>query len=644
MVPSIVALPAQIPGALALAGRALPRIARVAQTQIGRLADAAGIYGGVYGVGSTEPEGTTSGDGTQVPASTGSALAQRAGGGVIGLMTGEVAGGALAKAGQLAGRGYDAVRRAVFDNASPRRAAEAALNRELQASGTSPQELLDAVLPGHKNLSREQQVRVFEIFGEEMQRAPRGAITRTTNRVSQEMGTTVSTARDQLKSMRGRFDTERGGSPLTLAELPSVANAPRVSQMRGNVSDEEMLAFSETPARQLLDTIANSGGRAASRVNTVLAARQMGTRGRLQTALADAVGGDDFQTMAQQLDDQLSQQGTAAYRAAFAAERPVAPLLDQAMARVTNRIGQRSGVVRDALLRAREEFYRELSIPGQPPARQVVDSLQQAMDARGVLNDMIGEATRAGNNQIARALTQMHREVTAALRHTNPEWWRANQIWGDARSGQQAMRLGEEFATRAGPALRRSLTAFDRMPPAMQERFRVAHMQRLHDALANATDSVDLARLFRNQAVRDAVRHVHGDDVANRLIRRIRDETIATSTNRMGGNSRTALRLESRDRLNEGTDVAGAAQMLSQGGIRSALLDRASRFLADRRNVPLADMALTPVSRPEQIIPLLNRLSRAPASRPQPVAPHWASRGARTGSAVNALGIDWSRR
>lgn len=635
----------QIAGSLPTAivpGLGAARVAAAARAGSGVIREGAKLgakYGALYGAGSADPVGDE-----EQPASLLSAAGQRVAGAGIGAATGAVAGGVLAKGSQYLGKGYDPVRRAVYENASPRRAAETAFNRELQAGETSAAELSASILPGHKSLSTEQRVRAYEMLAEEMKSRPIGAKTRVAARMAQEFGGTAKTNADRLAAMSKRYDAQLGGSPLTLSELPSVTRANAALKKGGDVTDEMLTSFDETPTRALVDTIANSGGKAAARVQTSLANRQMGTRGRMQTALADAVGGREFGALAQGLDDQLSQQGSAAYKAAFAAERPVAPLLEQVMARVNHRIGARSGVVHDALLQARNEFYRELQVQGQPPVRQIVTSLQQAMDARGVLSDMVGEATRAGQHQIARGLQQMHREVTAALRHTNPQWWKANQIWGDAKSGQKAMELGEQLLARSGPQLRQTLATFDRMPPAMQERFRVAAMQRLHDALNNANDTVDLARIFRNQSMRDVLRHVFGDDTAGRLIRRVRDETIATSTNRLTGNSRTAVRGETRARLNEGTDIAGAAQMMSTGGIRGALMDRASRFLADRRNVPLADIAMTPVSRPEQLIPLLQRLQQAPARRPGAVAPQWAARGARVGAIANALGTDWSRR
>ena len=64
------------------------------------------------------------------------------------------------------------------------------------------------------------------------------------------------------------------------------------------------------------------------------------------------------------------------------------------MQRTTRRIGARTGVVQEALLRARNEFYRELQVQGQPPVRQVVTSLQQAIDAREKLRYAMQENER----------------------------------------------------------------------------------------------------------------------------------------------------------------------------------------------------------------------------------------------------------
>lgn len=464
--------------------------------------------------------------------------------------------------------------------------------------------------------------RVFAILREAMTRHggnARRARADAVHTIAAEMNISPTLASDRLTALTKRYAGK--DSPLFLAEYPAVLKheqALAAAKGKTPVDDTMLTAVEDSATRNLLDYLANAPGKGQQRVRSSVYMRQLGQRDRLHKALVDAVGGDDFDTVAARLTEQLDVLGKQAYTAAFAAQRPVKPALERVIERAYKRLGQRRGVVGEALRKAIAEFEDAVvvqggTLPANAPNRKIVsivDDLQKAIDARGVVADMIESAKAAKERSVAAALTQFYGDVTKALRFTNPQWWRANQIWGDARNGQRAMELGSELILRDGPALRETLALFDRMAPAQKDAFRVAVVRRIDDLLRNAGDTHDMTKFFRNATMRDTLRHVFGRKIANALINRIRGEQVVTMAQQSVGNSRTHVRQALKERMDDALDLTAAAQIPSPSGIVQGLLSKASNTLRDVRNRPLAEIATTPMDRPDLVLPLLKQLAQ----------------------------------
>lgn len=559
-----------------------------------------------------------------------------------GAATGALGGAVGARAGQELGRRViDPTRRLVHRMSSGRRAADATAARLLRQSGPGGEmqrieDLIERVLPRHRSLEPAQRARAFEIYADALRAGP-GAVRRAAQRMADEFGVRPATAERQLRTLRTRFADEFGDSPLVLAELPGVLSARAQGIDTG---------FEDTVAREALDYLANQGGRAGKRVTGALAARQRMAPERMHARLAEAVGGADLEGVVAQIDDQMATAGRAAYQAAMAADQDgaMAAALDPVIRATRLRIGERQGKVMDALRDALEIFETRLIVQGRDnPIRQLPRSLQKAMDARALLRTEIEKMANAQtgkygekaileaarSNPVIRELRTLYQRVTAAMRRANPDWYRANTIWGDGYGAQRAITMGENLALTAGRIQRAQLRSFDRMPPELQERVRVAFAQKLHDLITNARDGRDVSARFRSEGMRAMIRHMFGEAAGDRLIRRVQDEMTAKATQNLLGNSRTHLRGEVAGRMDDETDIAGAVRMLNPGEWWGAGTRAVQRFLSDRRNQPLADILLSRVDDPAELIPTLLRLQRATGvAGPAPVAPTLARRGA----------------
>ncbi len=538
------------------------------------------------------------------------------------------AGGALgAGVGQVIGKGYDVVRRTVANNLTGRRSAETAFNKSLQESGTSAGDMLNDLLPTHRSLQAPQVEEAFTVLGDAMRRHngnQRAALQDATARLAQTWNTTPATARNRLSRLMERYQGR--DSPLVLAEQPGSSAALREARANPNATDADMMRFNDDQARQTIDYLANTPGRARSEVRTQLGQRLASQGQRLRQVLTGAVGGQDFETLANQLDQALINQGRAGYQAAFAAERqavaanggrnPLVPRLERTLDRFRRiYVGGRSGAVQEAVGRALDEFYHGVQVQGQNAVRNVVPDLQNAIDARAALRDMI-DGLGPQDRTVRAALTRLYNRVTVDMRRTYPDWWRANQVWGDVRTGERAMEFILSMPRTPGVRQNRVLDQFDRLPQHQQDRARVAYVQKLHNEMGG-NDSGDMLKWAKSENGRRVLRRIFGDQEADRLLLRLREFDQARSTAQMVGGSQTASRLATRETMDAPLELAGQADALSLGGIRRAVTQYGIQRAKDRRNVPLGRIAMTPMDRPEQVIPQLRRLQQAQA-RSQP--------------------------
>jgi hypothetical protein len=584
---------------------------------MGRAAGEGLRAGATYGIVSTPGRADVNPDD-----SVGTGLGKIAATGAVEIPLNAVGGAVGGAIGQKLGQGYDIVRRTVANNLTGRRSAETAFNRSLRESGTSAGEMLNDVLPTHQNLPPAEVEHAFNVFGQAMRRHggnERRAMAEATQRlIPRWNNVTPQTVRDRLTALRERY-TGRNG-PLMLAERPGSQAALREAQARPGADDAEMMRFNDDQARQTVDYLANTPGRARSEVRAVIDRRLAQQGQQLRRVLSDSVGGQDFETLAGQLDQALQNQGRAGYQATWAAERqavaanggrsPLTPRLERTLDRFRRiYVGGRSGAVQDAMNRALAEFETGVTVQGQTPIRNVVGRLQDAMDARAAVRDMI-DGLGPNERTVNAALTRLYKHVTFDMRRTYPEWWQANQIWGDARTGERAMEFMLTMPRTPGVRQNRVLQQFDRLPAHQQDRARVAYIQQLHHQMGGP-DSGDMLKWAKSENGRNVLRRILGNREAERLLLRLREFAHAKSTATMIGGTQTANRIAMREAMDAPLEMVGQADALSLSGIRRAITNYGIQRAKDRRNVPLGRIATTPMDRPDLVIPQLRRLQQA---------------------------------
>lgn len=613
---------AEIAGSLptfAVPGLGLARVGQAARAgNMGRAAGEGLRAGATYGAVSTPGRADVDPDD-----SIGEGLGKIATTGAVEIPLNAVGGAVGGAIGQKLGQGYDIVRRTVANNLTGRRSAETAFNKSLRESGTSAGDILNDVLPTHRNLTPERVEEAFTVMGEAMRRS-NGNVQRATadtvNRLARQWGANPTTVRRQLTAMNERYAGR--DSPLMLAERPGSQAALREAQARPGADDAEMMRFDDDQARQTVDYLANTPGRARSEVRAVIDRRLAQQGQQLRRVLSDSVGGQDFDTVAGQLDQALVTQGRAGYQAAMTAERqavaanggqsPLLPRLERTLDRFRRiYVGGRSGAVQDAMNRALGEFQTGIQVQGQAPVINIVGRLQEAMDARAAVRDMI-DGLGPHDRTVRAALTRLYQRVTVDMRRTYPDWWRANQIWGDARTGERAMEFMLTMPRTPGVRQNRVLQQFDRLPPHQQDRARVAYIQQLHNQMGGP-DSGDMLKWAKSENGRVVLRRILGNREAERLLLRLREFAHAKSTATMIGGSQTASRQATREAMDAPIEMAGQADALSLGGIRRAVTNYGIQKAKDRRNVPLGRIATTPMDRPDLVIPQLRRLQQAAA-------------------------------
>lgn len=480
------------------------------------------------------------------------------------------------------------------------------------------------------------QRRTLDILGEEMERAGQNrgqAIQSTINRIVQEAGVTPATARNHIRNLT----QVHRDSPLMLAEYTAAAPSNAAIRSTRNVDNldlRDVARPADSGTQQAIDYLANRPGQSAINVRNAVNERNLGMRDVMREGLEE-FGPNVPGTARRATIEDLTQMQEGARRSAQLAyeqtyqpgmtnERMLMGILPRIIDRHVNRMHGRSGAPAESLRQAVDEFF----ITRPNGQRIVMMDLQMLQDARGSLRDRIETARRAGNNQIVQTLQPLYRDVTRLMERSNPNWARANRQWADMSINEVARDLGEMFATKAGPQYRQQLEQYRRLAPEAQNMVQVEFLQKLFDKLDNLGDTHDVAKLFATDHMRNAIRELFGDQAAVDLARMTRDAAIATRSGGALKNSATHMRGQVAKEFDADTGVMAAAQDMNVRGIRNAMLDKLWSFFTERRNLPMSQIATTPMQDTAEVARHVHNMRvaqefvrRVQAQRPMPVTP-----------------------
>lgn len=486
------------------------------------------------------------------------------------------------------------------------------------------------------------QRRTLDILGEEMERAgqDRGrAIQATVNRIVQEVGVTPATARNHIRNLT----SVHRDSPLMLAEYTAAAPSNAAIRSTRNIDNldlRDVARPADSGTQQAIDYLANRPGQSAINVRNAVNERNLGMRDVMREGLEEFGPNVPGTTRRATIEDLTQMQEGARRAAQLAYEQTYQPgmtndrmlmgILPRIIDRHVNRMHGRAGAPADALRQAVDEFF----ITRPNGQRLVMMDLQMIQDARGSLRDRIEVARRAGNNQIVQTLQPLYRDVTRLMERSNPNWARANRQWADMSINEVARELGEAFSTKAGPQYRQQLQQFRQLAPEAQDMVRVEFIKKMTDKLDNLRDTEDPTKLFNTDHMRAAIRELFGDQAAIDLARLTRDSAIAAKSGNAIKGSQTHMRGQVAKEFDADTGVMAAAQDMNVRGIRNAMLDRLWSFFTERRNLPMSQIATTPMQDTAEVARHVHNMRvaqefvrRVQAQRPMPVAPRIGQTG-----------------
>jgi len=581
-----------VPGAV-IAGKAAQAAAPAAQTAIGAIGQqAVNAYRANPGAVVAADVAAAAGSGV------GQQMAQEGGFGPFGQMVGGITGGLAPLAAGAAVQGaVQPIRRAYANQG--RAGAYGAIADDLPDGVDT---FADQVAVGAGRGSLAINRRTLDVLGEEMERAGgnvQQAQAAAIARVAQEYGIQPASVRANIRALTEAQD----GSRLMLGEYPAVAGSDAAQRLRqpGNIDLDELGRTQASTTQATLDYLANNGNaQSAQAVRNAVGRRQEDLAPAMRETLEGfsprVAATNQPATIVDSADmiEQARQAGSVAYRAAYRGpinNWELVQRLPRVLAAAENYAAGRSGEQAAALRRAVSQFYIDT-----PQGRLPMMTLQQLQDARATVRGQIGEAVRAGRNDLVNTLQPFYDRITQLMGRASPAWRQANDQWADMNFLRIGAELGDAFATRAGPQYRQQLQEFQRLAPEAQNIVRVHFLQKLFDRLDNLGDTAGVSKLFANDHSRAMIRTLFGDEAAVAFTRAVRDQRVAESSGRMMANSATHRRGVAQKQKDAETGLVAAVENASTTGVRNWLLERATQIMTERRNRPMADILTTPMS------------------------------------------------
>lgn len=518
----------------------------------------------------------------------GNRLAGAGAGGVVGGVTG----GALT----AGARGVQGVRRAYANQG--RDGAYGSVAGDLPGT---VDEFADQVATGATRGNPQINRRTLDILGEEMERAGgnvQQAQQAAIARIATEYNVTPQTAAGQIR----RLTRVHEDSPLMLAEYPSVAASNNAQRMRtpGNTNLDELGRLESTGLQGKLDYLANNGNaQSAANTRNALSLRQetlapsmretfegmapqLGT-GRPAT-IADT--GDLVET-ARRL---ANQEYTAAYNS------PVAtPQRYQQLPRFFEYLSNRAATSAPEVAAVIRNAVNQVAVR-RPDGSIGVQGLRQLQQGRTTIRGQMQALVQSGRADLANEIRPFYQLLTRVMEEMSPQWAVANRRWADMNLAQVAQELGDAFSTKAGPRFREQLAEFRALAPEAQDIVRVHVLQKELDKLDNLGDTHSISKLYSNDASRNLIRELFGDEAVVRFTRAVRDQKVAEVSQNMTKNSATHRRGIAQKQADAETGLVSAMENANARGVRNWLAERLTQLLTERRNRPMADILTTPLS------------------------------------------------
>lgn len=263
---------------------------------------------------------------------------------------------------------------------------------------------------------------------------------------------------------------------------------------------------------------------------------------------------------------------------------------------------------------------RQAAVQGQ---RFAVNNIERFDAAKKALDDLIDNAQRGGQNNLARELTQFKNELLDAVHANgrNEAYRTARNSWGSAAENREAIDLGRA-ALRENSEV--SVEQFNALTEGQQRLFRLGFLESLRNAMGPNKPGTDVTQLFQQRRVQELMNAIiprsQGRNAvfANRPERfgdyLNREQRMVQTRNTALGNSATAMRQQ--DDALFGGEAAGsmwnrfrASPSLFNVGME-AIGSGIQRFFGYRQDVAMALARRLLETDPERRNQILRRLQR----------------------------------
>lgn len=359
----------------------------------------------------------------------------------------------------------------------------------------------------------------------------------------------------------GRAVVRDDMTPATLADRFIDANAQRPGV--ANIAD----AGGEN-VRGLVERVAQTPGAGRTTVIPALTARQEQQLGRISTDLQDLTGSS--QTARQATEEVVATRAAAAsplYNAAYEAGDVAvwSPTLERLSSSPTVRDAMR-GAVRTWQDNAIADGFGAANpgavvsrggqlefLQGQVP---VFPNIQFWDYTKRIIDDQIGAAVRAGQDQKARTLTRLNQVLRNDLDTLVPEYRAAREAWAGPSAYINAVDEGRAIMSKTASADEMG-AVFRALSPSEQEGYRVGAVSSIISKMGNdASNLGDMTKYLRSPEMRAKIAAIMPTpEAAAEWSKRLGFEVGSSKlTGQSLGNSATARRLAERE---DGKGIVG---------------------------------------------------------------------------------------
>lgn len=382
--------------------------------------------------------------------------------------------------------------------------------------------------------------------------------------------------------------------------------------------DTPELMFQTLGLQEFAEGAATSGGTSRAAFEQAIIKQQRGQQDRINTAVKNIVGGEDFNALKGEIGEKLLGEGSKLYGEAFEQNFRVT----QNLAKLSQRPAMKKALAQGARIAADEGI-------------EVADNpLLTYHYAKMGLDKMIGTSVRkSGGNPQARAFMKIKEELLSEM-DTVPQYAQARKLWAGQKANEAALELGRSVLSKRADDVAVQVSGLSK---GEKQHLLAGVIQAVDDKLQGKSLAHDATTPFKSEKVRNVLRELLTEDQATKMLNMIDAESRLTQTGRRvrpSFGSPTAPKQEALKRVQAESAGpvrrgAGAAINIAQApvqSVRNAINAIANKVTSENPSV-IEALAVRLSGTPEEAAQVFGSLSSTSQSR---VSAIWQDAGGLT--------------